>query len=66
MVRTFRNEYFGCAKRCLHENVWLNICSGAFFSADRSFLRCGRHGARFEIDTWMCIKGPFMDDRLSR
>ncbi|MGY4627403.1 Rieske (2Fe-2S) protein [Bradyrhizobium sp. USDA 4486] len=58
VVRTFGNDYFGYVNRCPHERVWLNIGSGTFFSADRSFLRCGRHGARFEIDTGMCIDGP--------
>ncbi|WP_202633123.1 Rieske 2Fe-2S domain-containing protein [Bradyrhizobium sp. LCT2] len=58
VVRTFGNDYFNYVNRCPHESVWLNIGSGAFFSADRAFLRCGRHGARFEIDTGMCIDGP--------
>ncbi|MCA1471868.1 Rieske 2Fe-2S domain-containing protein [Bradyrhizobium sp. IC3195] len=58
VVRTFGNDYFCYVNRCPHESVWLNIGTGAFFSSDRSFLRCGRHGARFEIDTGMCIDGP--------
>ncbi|WP_271612505.1 Rieske (2Fe-2S) protein [Bradyrhizobium sp. CCBAU 21362] len=58
VVRTFGNDYFSYVNCCPHESVWLNIGSGAFFSADRAFLRCGRHGARFEIDTGMCIDGP--------
>ncbi|MCC8935753.1 Rieske 2Fe-2S domain-containing protein [Bradyrhizobium sp. Arg62] len=58
VVRTFDNHYFGYVNRCPHDSVWLNIGSGEFFSADRSFLRCGRHGARFEIDTGVCIDGP--------
>ncbi|MGF6313002.1 nitrite reductase/ring-hydroxylating ferredoxin subunit [Bradyrhizobium sp. i1.8.4] len=58
VVRTFGNDYFGYVNRCPHDSVWLNIGSGEFFSADRSFLRCGRHGASFEIDTGVCIDGP--------
>ncbi|WP_271587265.1 Rieske (2Fe-2S) protein [Bradyrhizobium sp. CCBAU 53415] len=56
-MRTFGNDYFGYLNRCPRESVWLNIDSGAVCSAGRSFLRCGRHGARFEIDTGMCIDG---------
>ncbi|MCP3413485.1 Rieske 2Fe-2S domain-containing protein [Bradyrhizobium brasilense] len=58
VVRTFGDEYLGYVNRCPHDSVWLNIGSGEFFSSDRSFLRCGRHGARFEIDTGLCIDGP--------
>ncbi|WP_246709491.1 Rieske (2Fe-2S) protein [Bradyrhizobium sp. 6(2017)] len=58
MLRTFGNDYFGYVNRCPHDSAWLNIGSGEFFSPDRSFLRCGRHGARFEIDTGVCIDGP--------
>ncbi|UGY20289.1 Rieske 2Fe-2S domain-containing protein [Bradyrhizobium septentrionale] len=58
VLRTFGNDYFGYVNRCPHDSAWLNIGSGEFFSPDRSFLRCGRHGARFEIDTGVCIDGP--------
>jgi len=58
VVRTFDNDFFGYINRCPHDGVWLNVGSGEFFSADRSFLRCGRHGAIFEIDNGYCIDGP--------
>jgi nitrite reductase/ring-hydroxylating ferredoxin subunit len=58
IVRTLANEYFGYVNACPHEGKWLNIGSGQFFARDRAFLRCGRHGAHFEIDTGLCIDGP--------
>ncbi|MCA6111330.1 Rieske (2Fe-2S) protein [Bradyrhizobium cenepequi] len=58
VVRTFDNDYHGYVNRCPHDGVWLNIGSGEFFSSDRAFLRCGRHGATFEIDSGFCIDGP--------
>jgi len=58
IVRTFANDYLGYLNSCPHDGVWLNIGSGDFFSADRAFLKCGRHGATFEIDTGVCIGGP--------
>ncbi|VIO68636.1 hypothetical protein CI1B_22590 [Bradyrhizobium ivorense] len=58
VVRTFGDDYLGYVNRCPHDSLWLNIGSGEFFSSDRSFLRCARHGARFEIDTGLCIDGP--------
>ncbi|UFX44371.1 Rieske 2Fe-2S domain-containing protein [Bradyrhizobium sp. 41S5] len=56
VVRTFGNDYFGYVNRCPHDSAWLNIGSGEFFSPVRSILRCGRHGARFEVDTGVCIR----------
>ncbi|MFB9267578.1 Rieske (2Fe-2S) protein [Bradyrhizobium erythrophlei] len=58
VVRTVGNDYFGYVNRCPHDGVWLNIGSGEFFSPERSFLRCSRHGATFEIDSGLCIDGP--------
>ncbi|MCA6116871.1 Rieske 2Fe-2S domain-containing protein [Bradyrhizobium sp. WSM 1738] len=58
VVRTFGNDYYGYLNRCPHDGVWLNIGSGEFFSSDRAFIRCGRHGAIFEIDSGFCIDGP--------
>lgn len=51
-------EYFGYVNVCPHEGLWLNIGSGTFFDADNKFLRCGRHGAKFEIETGLCVDGP--------
>lgn len=58
VVRTHGNVYLGYVNSCPHDNVWLNIGSGEFFTADRAFLKCGRHGATFEIESGLCIGGP--------
>ncbi len=58
VVRTLADDYFGYVNTCPHEGIWLNIRTGGFFSADRKFLQCGRHGANFQIDTGLCIAGP--------
>ena len=58
VVRTHDNAYLGYVNACPHDGVWLNIGSGDFFTPDRAFLRCGRHGATFEIDSGVCIEGP--------
>jgi len=57
IVRSHHNDYFGYVNSCPHEGVWLNIGSGQFFTPDHVFLKCGRHGAVFEIDTGLCIGG---------
>jgi nitrite reductase/ring-hydroxylating ferredoxin subunit len=58
VIRTHDNDYVGYVNTCPHDGVWLNVGSGEFFTPDRAFLRCGRHGATFEIDTGLCIDGP--------
>ncbi|WP_426443169.1 Rieske (2Fe-2S) protein [Bradyrhizobium genosp. P] len=58
VVRTFGNDYIGFVNRCSHDGVRLDIGCGEFFSSDRSFLKCSRHGATFEIDSGLCIDGP--------
>ena len=58
VIRTHGNDYVGYVNACPHDGVWLNIGSGDFFTQDRAFLKCGRHGATFEIDSGICIDGP--------
>jgi nitrite reductase/ring-hydroxylating ferredoxin subunit len=58
VIRTLADEYFAYLNVCPHGGVWLNIGAGAFFSADGQFLKCGRHGANFAIDTGLCVAGP--------
>jgi nitrite reductase/ring-hydroxylating ferredoxin subunit len=58
VARKNAKEYFGYVNVCTHEGIWLNVGSGTFFDTDRKSLRCGRHGARFEIDTGICVDGP--------
>jgi nitrite reductase/ring-hydroxylating ferredoxin subunit len=58
VIRTNADNYVGYVNTCPHEGTWLNIGAGEFFNRDRTFLKCGRHGANFEIDTGLCVGGP--------
>lgn len=58
IVRTHANGYFGYVNSCPHEGIWLNFGEGDFFTPDRTFLKCGRHGSIFEIETGLCIEAP--------
>lgn len=58
VVRWHADDYYGYVNACPHESIWLNFGAGEFFSPDRAFLKCGRHGATFEVDTGLCVEGP--------
>jgi nitrite reductase/ring-hydroxylating ferredoxin subunit len=58
VVRKEQDEYFAYANACPHEGTWLNVGAGEFFDPNRAFLKCGRHGAKFEIETGLCVEGP--------
>ncbi len=64
VARTHAADYFGYVNACPHQGIWLNIGEGNFFTRDRAFLKCGRHGAVFEIDTGLCVDGPCKDKSL--
>lgn len=64
ILRTHVNDYFGYVNSCPHEGIWLNFGEGSFFTGDRAFLKCGRHGSIFEIETGLCIDGPCKDKSL--
>jgi nitrite reductase/ring-hydroxylating ferredoxin subunit len=56
--------FFGYVNVCRHEGTWLNIGSGKFLIEDGCFLQCGRHGAKFEIDTGICVEGACLAQSL--
>lgn len=58
VVRKTSADYVAYVNACPHEGTWLNIRDGEFLTPDRRQLKCGRHGARFEIDSGLCIAGP--------
>lgn len=58
VVRTGAREVVGYVNACPHKGAWLNIGGGHFFNPERTHLRCGRHGALFDIESGACTEGP--------
>jgi nitrite reductase/ring-hydroxylating ferredoxin subunit len=59
IARTVRNQYYGYVNACPHEGTVLNFSkAGELLTLDRSQLRCGRHGATFEIASGLGTSGP--------
>ena len=48
----------GYVNSCPHVRLPLNIKDDSFFDVSRSFLFCANHGANFDPDTGLCIRGP--------
>lgn len=58
IVRQTPTTYRGYVNTCPHEGAWLNIGSGGFFDSTGTMLKCGKHGATFQIETGLCVDGP--------
>jgi nitrite reductase/ring-hydroxylating ferredoxin subunit len=58
VVRVRPREFVGYVNACPHGKVWLNIGDGSFFTPDGTHLRCGRHGAMFDVASGLCLAGP--------
>jgi nitrite reductase/ring-hydroxylating ferredoxin subunit len=58
VIRTNDDAVVGYVNSCPHARIWLNFGAGEFFNADRTLLKCGRHGSLFEIETGVCVDGP--------
>lgn len=64
VVRVRPRAFVGYVNSCPHGKVWLNIGDGSFFTEDKAHLRCGRHGARFDIESGLCLEGPCAGESL--
>lgn len=51
---------------CPHAQDFLDQIHGQFFNKDKTLLRCGKHGALFDIDSGACVLGPAEGQSLVR
>jgi nitrite reductase/ring-hydroxylating ferredoxin subunit len=49
---------------CPHLGVSLDWAPDRFLTADGSLIVCSTHGALFQIENGLCIRGPCAGDRL--
>lgn len=54
----FNQACYAYVNSCPHTGVSLNWQKEQFFSFDTLFLQCSLHGALFEPDSGLCIRGP--------
>ncbi|HSG59416.1 MAG TPA: Rieske 2Fe-2S domain-containing protein [Woeseiaceae bacterium] len=58
------DEIFAYQNSCAHVGHPLNWMPDAFLSKDRKSIQCASHGALYEIDTGLCVKGPCVGKSL--
>ncbi len=61
-----RGEVFGYVNSCPHIGTPLEFLPDRFLTSDRRQILCSTHGARFEIETGLCVAGPCKGRSLVR
>lgn len=51
---------------CPHTGASLNWAPHQFMDYETRFIQCGIHGALFEPDSGLCIRGPCLGSSLTR
>jgi nitrite reductase/ring-hydroxylating ferredoxin subunit len=64
IVRKNGSEFFGYMNVCPHQGVWLNVGDGSFLDVEGRYFQCGRHGAKFEIESGLCVEGACKEAAL--
>ena len=62
VVRT-EQQVVGYYNTCPH-SPWNLDCEGNSILSPEGYLQCGKHGARFEVESGRCFHGPCVGERL--
>ena len=57
-VVRYAGRVYGYLNKCAHRGLELDWTAGEFFDADRRYLICASHGARYDPASGVCIGGP--------
>lgn len=58
-------SFHGFENACPHQGTRLDAFAGEFMDESGNFLACGRHNARFDLDTGHCFAGPCQGKALA-
>jgi len=58
-------EIWGYVNACPHVGTPLDFLPDRFLTADATQLLCATHGARFTLETGLCVAGPCMGRSLA-
>ena len=57
--------YYVYLNQCPHAGALIDHIQGKFFNGDGTQLRCGMHGALFQIEDGECVDGPCIGKSLT-
>lgn len=57
-------EIFAYKNHCPHTGASLNWQPDIFMDFDNLYIQCAIHGARFEVETGLCVWGPCVRQSL--
>lgn len=61
-----RGRLFAYRNECRHIPMTMDWVENRFLSRDRCHIQCATHGARYEIDTGLCVEGPPAGEHLRK
>jgi nitrite reductase/ring-hydroxylating ferredoxin subunit len=64
IVRDDKKGYFAYINICPHVKHPLYEGPQQYLDSEHQFLICAKHGAKFQIDTGLCVEGPCKGARL--
>jgi nitrite reductase/ring-hydroxylating ferredoxin subunit len=65
-IARFGKQYFAYENACPHTGQRLDWEKNNFYEPNyMKVLMCGKHGAQFDVETGVCIKGPCEGQRLT-
>lgn len=60
------DDVWGYVNTCPHQHLPLDYFPDRFVSADKQFIMCANHAARFNFDDGYCVSGPCAGQSLQR
>lgn len=57
-VLKYHDHILGYVNSCPHVRLPLNWAEDIFFDITGTYLFCANHGARFDVMTGLCLRGP--------
>ncbi|MDH5326202.1 MAG: Rieske 2Fe-2S domain-containing protein [Gammaproteobacteria bacterium] len=58
-------RFFAYLNRCPHTGVSLNWQPDQFLDYENEFIQCAMHGALFQVEDGLCIRGPCVGRSLT-
>jgi nitrite reductase/ring-hydroxylating ferredoxin subunit len=65
MIARKGGSFYAFENVCPHAGSRLDTVPGEFMDEEGNFIRCGKHGAMFDLDTGKCFIGPCQGEALT-